>query len=171
MYISIYKFAFEWELRELRGLRGAEPLGRPQTLLFHARTPLGPPQTPLFHARTPLGPQQGLPQPPQTPLFHARAPLEAPQTPLFAVLEPLGIRKTKETRKGCALGLQRNQRNSKSLCSWASEKPKKLEKAVLLGVRETKETRKGRGCSWALDKQKKLETAVLLGCLLGCLGF
>ena len=78
--ISIFIFAFEWELSE-----SSEP------------EPLGRPQTPLFHALTPLGPQQGLPQPPQTPLFHARAPLEAPQTLLFAVLEPLDIRKPKET--------------------------------------------------------------------------
>ena len=76
-------------------------------------------------------------------------PLEPPQTPLFAVLEPLGIRKTKETRKGCALGLQRNQRNSKTLCSWASEKPKKIERAVgALGLQTNKRNSKPQ-CSWA----------------------
>ena len=127
----------------------------------------------------------------------------------LAVLEPLasekpekleksvllGFRETKETRKVCALGLQRNRRNSKRLCSRVSEKPKKLEKALgALGLQTNKRNSKpqcswaaclgdlasqnterpkkqGLGCSWALDKQKKLETAVLLGCLLGCLGF
>ena len=89
----------------------------------------------------------------------------------------LGFRKTKETRRGCALGLQRNQRNSKSLCSWASEKhryllylshlasekPKKLEKAVLLGFRETKETRKGCALGRQRNQRNSKRPWVLLG--------
>ena len=87
---------------------------------------------------------------------------------LLLYLSHLASEKPKKLEKTVLLGFRQTKETRKA-CALGLQKPKKLEKAVLLGVRETKETRKGRGCSWALDKQRNSKPQYSWAACLGAL--